>query len=61
MHGTNGVIWLNVVKVLEQAIAEVARLPEADQEQIGHTLTRASGRSTQAKASRSILRTLFGD
>jgi len=27
-----------MVKVLEQAIAELARLPEADQEQIGRTL-----------------------
>jgi len=27
-----------MVKVLEQAIAELARLPEADQEQIAHTL-----------------------
>jgi len=52
-----------MVKVLEQAIAEVARLPGADQEPIGHTLnsTRASGRSMQVKASRSISRTLFGD
>jgi hypothetical protein len=27
-----------MVKVLEQAIAELARLPEADQEQIGRSL-----------------------
>ena len=36
--GTNGVVWFAMVKVLEQAIAEVASLPAADQEQIGRSL-----------------------
>jgi|SRR5215510_5319032 len=36
--GTSGVVWFAMVKVLEQAIAEVASLPAADQEQIGRSL-----------------------
>jgi hypothetical protein len=36
--GTNGLVWFAMVKILEQAIAEVASLPAADQEQIGRSL-----------------------
>ena len=36
--GANGVVWFAMVKLLEQAIAEVASLPAADQEQIGRSL-----------------------
>jgi len=32
------VVWFAMVKLLEQAIAEVASLPAADQEQIGRSL-----------------------
>ena len=38
MLGANGVLWFAMVKLLEQAIAEVASLPAADQEQIGRSL-----------------------
>lgn len=36
--GATGVVGFAMVKVLEQAIAEVESLPAADQEQIGRSL-----------------------
>lgn len=38
MPDANGVVYFTMVKVFEQAIAEVANLPAADQEQIGRSL-----------------------
>jgi alcohol dehydrogenase class IV len=38
MPDANGVVWFAMVKLLEQAIAEAASLPAADQEQIGRSL-----------------------
>jgi hypothetical protein len=37
-RATRFVVWLSMVKTLEQAIVEVASLPDADQEEIGRRL-----------------------